>query len=495
MKKFFLNNVFYFFLEVALFFTSLAMMYSQTSCWNPAWPYSTSANVGIHSWGETPIKPLHIFGNPDCWDPAIRLSYTQTVYAGHLALITPWSSTVNFYSELANEKDLILQADRYANDLFLTTRNYQSCIKFTTTEAEGGPDFERMRITQYGKVGIGNEDPLGILDVTPCNWNCDYPRISFNCDTSYNPSIRFYRPTGTTGNCDSLLTFVWYIEAYGSRLDFKNQTIDSGATPGQEVLIPRLTIIKNGNVGINNTVPVAKLQVTNGSVLFNGTAGSTPVSGAGTRFMWIPEKAAIRAGYVSGNQWNTIGNYSAAFGNDCEASGDNSVAFGVGNTACGVGSLAFGIKETFTHIGNMASGDGSLAFGSGKNYAIGEGSMACGSLDSAVGMNSFAMGLQNWSYGNVSLAIGSGCRTTEDAAYSIAMGYNSIADSSYFTFAIGHYVKATGLKSTAMGNYVSTGQKDGSFIIGDHNCSYLYPTYPDNRDQMVMRFTGRPNDT
>lgn len=44
----------------------------------------------------------------------------------------------------------------------------------------------------------------------------------------------------------------------------------------------------------------------NGSVLFSGTTGATPASGAGTRFMWIPSKAAIRAGVVTGTDWDDL---------------------------------------------------------------------------------------------------------------------------------------------------------------------------------------------
>lgn len=70
------------------------------------------------------------------------------------------------------------------------------------------------------------------------------------------------------------------------------------------------------NVSIGTTNPQAKLQVKNGSVLFDGTTGNTIVTGAGTRMMWIPEKAAFRAGAVNYTQWDNanIGLYSGALG-------------------------------------------------------------------------------------------------------------------------------------------------------------------------------------
>jgi len=71
-----------------------------------------------------------------------------------------------------------------------------------------------------------------------------------------------------------------------------------------------------GNVGIGTPIPQANFEVKNGSVLFDGTIGNTPVNGAGTRMMWVPSKGAFRAGAVNYTQWDNanIGLYSAAFG-------------------------------------------------------------------------------------------------------------------------------------------------------------------------------------
>ena len=55
------------------------------------------------------------------------------------------------------------------------------------------------------------------------------------------------------------------------------------------------------NVGIGTLSPVARLHVADSSVVFTAigdipaTPGNVPVSGAGRRMMWYPDKAAFRA--------------------------------------------------------------------------------------------------------------------------------------------------------------------------------------------------------
>jgi hypothetical protein len=87
-------------------------------------------------------------------------------------------------------------------------------------------------------------------------------------------------------------------------------------------------------------------------------AGNIPEEGSGTRLMWYPQKAAFRAGTVSGTQWDdaNIGAYSLAIGQDVRASGDNATAFGLRSIAAQVSSFAAGEDNT-------ASGAASVALG------------------------------------------------------------------------------------------------------------------------------------
>jgi hypothetical protein len=148
-------------------------------------------------------------------------------------------------------------------------------------------------------------------------------------------------------------------------------------------------IYLNGNVGIGTTSPTARLHVTGiDGVLFTGTFGSgtLPTTGLGTRMMWYPAKAAFRAGYVGGTQWDdaNIGDYSVAIGASSMASGFVSTAMGRATEASGTASTAMG---DYTE----ASGSASTAMGrsttASANY-----STAMGAYVSTSGEGSFMIG-------------------------------------------------------------------------------------------------------
>ncbi|RKY29583.1 MAG: hypothetical protein DRP74_08595, partial [Candidatus Omnitrophota bacterium] len=115
-------------------------------------------------------------------------------------------------------------------------------------------------------------------------------------------------------------------------------------------------VFTGGNVGVGTTGPSAKLTISDGAILASGSTGGTPASGAGTRMMWVPAKAAFRAGYVNGTQWDdaNIGGFSTAMGFDTTASGLSSTAMGWSTTASGMYSTAMG-------RGIEASGNYSIA--------------------------------------------------------------------------------------------------------------------------------------
>ena len=201
----------------------------------------------------------------------------------------------------------------------------------------------------------------------------------------------------------------------------------------------QLFINNNGKIGIDTSTTWGTLTI-NGDdgIIATGTflSGTSLYLGAGTRFMWYPHKAALRAGYIDGIQWDdfNIGNYSFAAGINTLANGYSSISLGAGT---------------------VASGDFSTAIGS---------SVTCS------GSYSIALGNSMTASGDHCIAIGS--TTTASGSHSTAIGYSTTASGNYST-ARGSNTSASGDYSTAMGYAAGTNSHTGSFIIGDHTTPFI----------------------
>lgn len=163
-----------------------------------------------------------------------------------------------------------------------------------------------------------------------------------------------------------------------------------------------------------------KVFQANGSIISTGTIGSLPVSGAGTRFMWIPSKEALRAGTVSGSQWDdgNLGQSSIAFGYNTFASGSNTIALGNQAIVTNSNSVAIGVNTSASGSSSVAVGVGSDAL-SDESVVIGVSSQVSGSQAVAIGSNCVSSGAQSFSCGFGTVA-------SED--HSFACGYTSEAD-------------------------------------------------------------------
>ena len=196
-----------------------------------------------------------------------------------------------------------------------------------------------------------------------------------------------------------------------------------------------------------STLPTTITLRQDGSVVAAGAqgVGAIPVSGAGTRMMWYPGKAAFRSGRVSGGAWDDafVGVYSSAMGIDVTASGVGSTAIGRNTRSTGSGSFASGLNSTAREDYSTALGVGTLA--SGRS------STAMGSNTAAGGESSTAMGSETVASGPDSTAIGFS---------STAGGFGSVA--------AGRLVTASGDGSVVLGNFATaTGTARGTFLFGD----------------------------
>ncbi|RYU93840.1 tail fiber domain-containing protein [Emticicia agri] len=182
-----------------------------------------------------------------------------------------------------------------------------------------------------------------------------------------------------------------------------------------------------GNVGIGTTTPVAPLHVREGKTVLFGA----DTSGFGTKFIWYPQKAALRAGTVSnpGVAWNL------------DKVGQNSMALGFNTLASGIVAVA---------IGNTTEASG--------NY-----SLALGTQTEAKGAYSTALGIKTKATGAYSTALGA--ETSATATFSTAMGYNTIASGNYST-ALGYYTHTNSAYATVIG-YNNADATDALFMVGD----------------------------
>lgn len=143
---------------------------------------------------------------------------------------------------------------------------------------------------------------------------------------------------------------------------------------------PKLTVASSGNIGIGTTTPLSLLHATNGAVLFDGTTGATPVSGAGVRMMWIPAKKAFRTGEVTGTQWD-----DAQIGPWTFAGGLNNTALGYGTTVFGLNNSAYGDYSFNAGTAAVTDGNSSVAFGVGTRAKYWSGMVVGNYNDSTAG--------------------------------------------------------------------------------------------------------------
>lgn len=224
------------------------------------------------------------------------------------------------------------------------------------------------------------------------------------------------------------------------------------------------TIAQNIGIGTNN--PLAMLHVADSSVLFTGSNMINnnyvpPVSGPGTRMMWMPEKAAFRAGTVTGAHWDAqnIGSYSVGMGYNPTASGEFSIALGIASKALNSESFA---------IGSFAESNGLYAGAVGYlSKASGMGSLGFGYYANAAGINSISIGPGANSKGGGSLAIGN--YTVTNAWGQVSVGvYNTEfpqANTQFWTEADPVFVVGNGTNTNFRSNALTI-LKNGNVGIG-----------------------------
>ncbi|MCX2486111.1 tail fiber domain-containing protein [Pedobacter sp. MR2016-24] len=144
-----------------------------------------------------------------------------------------------------------------------------------------------------------------------------------------------------------------------------------------------------------------------------GTFGSglIPVTGAGTRMMWYPRKAAFRVGSVTGTAWDdgSVANYTIAMGYNTIASSVGAISMGTSSNATGNYTTAIGNNTISSGIGSVAVGNSATASG---DYSVALGRNVNGGAASSVAI------------GNYVNSTGAGAMSLGDNSTATAMNFN-----------------------------------------------------------------------
>ncbi|GAB2643911.1 hypothetical protein GCM10027035_42630 [Emticicia sediminis] len=174
------------------------------------------------------------------------------------------------------------------------------------------------------------------------------------------------------------------------------------------------------------------------------TSISLPITGPGTRLMWIPRKSAFRVGTVLGTEWDdlNIGMWSFAWGYGAKANGERSLALGYNTIASGDRAVALGTQTTASSSFTTAMGISTVANGY-TSTSMGDATTASGSYSTAMGSGTLASGYVSTSMGNLTTASGSastsiGSETTASGFAAVAIGFNTTAQAQV-ALALGKY--------------------------------------------------------
>ena len=273
------------------------------------------------------------------------------------------------------------------------------------------------------QVGIGTVTPNAQLEIKSTN-----QATPSNTDGIIIPQIDEFPSTSPTELQDGMMVYVT-----GNGTPSKGYYYwDNTTTNWLSVSGVKNTLDESydeGGAGAGRTITATDGAVTiagEDGLLVTGTLGSggTTPSGTGTKMFFNPSKAAFRAGYVGGSQWNdaSVGSFSTAFGYNTIASGNSSLAVGSSTTASEVQTIAMGTST-------IASGKFSIAIGTGAATASGESSIA-------LGYNTIALSYRETSLGSSNTIYTPNSTSTWDAAdrlFVIGNGTNNSSRSNALT--------------------------------------------------------------
>ncbi len=407
---------------------------------------TTQGNVGIGV--TTPAQQLHIGAN-------VRADGRNYYFGANQRLFGDNNSALYFNSGNANTTQLIfrdadneiygrLQGSGNGTNFGLMDKNSEWV--FLSQEASNLSfrisNSEKFRVNAAGNMGIGTTGPSSRLDVNgdarvrtltagqatdeivvanAAGLLRKIPRTSLGLDNSATNELP------TAGNDIDVMGTEVSVEPVLDFVHTMNSPAQSATFSAGGNIFMRAWF--DGHVGIGTLSPAAGLHVDHDDgVIAEGTFGTGQflATGGGTRMVWSSKHAALRAGQVSGAQWDeaNIGNYSTGLGSNTTASGGFSFAGGASTIASADHAFAYGVNAAATAprgvaIGNQASASGINAL------ALGHNASASNNNTAAIGFETVASGNGSMAFGFQSEATGTGSKAF--GGQTIASGFNSMS--------------------------------------------------------------------
>lgn len=300
-------------------------------------------------------------------------------------------------------------------------------------------------------VGVGTNAPTSKIDVQSSVMAHDGLELE-HLNSSYDPVIKL-----RTNNT----------QRFTLGVDNSDDRFKINAGSSVSTTSPDFCIDASGDVGINEDNPLARLHVQNGAILARGNSGGIPVTGSGYRMMWVPSRAAFRAGRVTGSEWDNIGLYSLAMGLDCEARGTGSIALGSYNYAEDANCIAIGYECTAQE--STGAGGEAIAIGTGVSADGGAIAIGWGNANFPSSCHSdlpfaMAIGTKVQAMGFGTFAIGDGDFTRGVLTASTSNSFNSIFNQ--YNFFTGQNVTTPKMKLAQSGNLgIGTGTANAAYRL------------------------------
>jgi len=183
-----------------------------------------------------------------------------------------------------------------------------------------------------------------------------------------------------------------------------------------------------------------------------------------SRFAFIPELTAFRAGSWKGADWNisNFGEYSIAMGRNTLATNTSTIAIGDSAQASAINSVAIGTRSTIKDQNDISA----IAIGT-NNDAGGSYSITLGKDNVATDTRAIGIGITNRVEGNAGVAIGDSNTISATGDASIAIGkHNTVGGGGSVALGIGNI--ANGNPSFIMGqnNNIPLSTTNNAFILG-----------------------------